>query len=222
MTVPEPPRRIPHRIETERLVVRCYEPSDAQALRDVCAANREHLVTFLPWARDDPQTLDQKLELILGFRGRYDLGTNHVMGIFERGSGRLLGGTGLHPPRSSVGKEIGYWIAAESEGHGFVTEAVSALCFVALRLGQPLVSIRMVPENQRSIAVCERIGLVREGLLRQSIQFQDDSPRDSFQYTLLPDELESVPWLQQVETSVRAFDSLGRPVDLSPAAPADR
>ena len=216
---PPAPRRIPHRIETARLVLRCYEPADAEALRVTVAANKEHLLTHMPWARDEPQTLDEKLELVLTFRSGYDAGTNHVMGIFDRATGELVGGTGLHPPRSGVGHEVGYWIAAAHEGKGFVTEAVAALLLVALRLGHPMVTIRMDPANDRSEAICRRLGLVREGHLRRSFRYRDDPPRDTIQYTLLPDELEVAPWLAETEASVRAFDALGRPVDLGPAVP---
>ncbi len=212
---PTKPPRIPHRIETERLVLRCYEPADAEALRVVVAANQEHLIEYMPWARLDPQTLDEKLELVLRFRAGYDAGKNLVMGLFDAATGDLVGGSGLHPTHSGVGFEIGYWITAEREGQGLVTEAVRAILLVALRLGRPLVTIRMDPANARSEAVCKRLGLVREGLMRRSFQYMDDPPRDTIQYSMLPGELEATPWVAETEASVRAFDTLGRPVDLS-------
>ncbi|MDF1799462.1 MAG: GNAT family protein [Planctomycetota bacterium] len=212
------PTRIPHRIETQRLVLRCYEPTDAETVRVVCAANREHLVEFMPWARADPQTLDEKLELVLGFRSQYDAGKNHIMGIFDGATGALVGGTGLHPGAARFGFEIGYWIIAEREGQGLVSEAVRALSLVALRLGHGMVTVRMAPENTRSEAVVERLGFRREGLVRNSFLFGDDPPRDTVQFTLLPAELEASDWVAATEASVRGFDALGRPVDLSRGA----
>ena len=209
------PKRIPHRIETARLVLRCYEPTDAEALRVVVAANQEHLVEFMPWARFDPQSLDEKPSTRSSFRSEFDAGRNYVMGIFDRVSGELVGGTGFHPRDGRSGFEIGYWITAAREGQGLISESVRALCLVALRLGHGMITVRMAPENARSEAITQRLGFRREGLLRNSFLFGDDPPRDTIMYTLLAEELEASDWLAATEDSVRALDALGRPVALT-------
>lgn len=119
-------RRIPHRLETDRLCLRCYNPQDAESLRANVESNVEHLGTFMPWAQFEPQNLDQKMELVLGFRSEYDADRNLVMGIFCRSTGQHLGGTGLQPTgnaREAAGDgsgplEIGYWIGQPHEGKG--------------------------------------------------------------------------------------------------------
>jgi hypothetical protein len=47
-----------YRIETERLVVRCYQPSDAQLLADSVAESLEHLKPWMSWAHDEPQPFE--------------------------------------------------------------------------------------------------------------------------------------------------------------------
>ena len=47
-----------YRIETERLVVRCYQPSDAKLLAESVTENIEHLKTFMPWAHDEPTSFE--------------------------------------------------------------------------------------------------------------------------------------------------------------------
>ncbi|MCA9002266.1 MAG: hypothetical protein KDB61_10095, partial [Planctomycetes bacterium] len=76
-------RHAPYRIESPTLVLRPYGPADAEELRDVCARSKAHLEPYLPWARLDPQTLDEKLELTLRFRAQFDGKTNFIYGIFE-------------------------------------------------------------------------------------------------------------------------------------------
>jgi len=213
--------RVPHRIETERLVLRCYEPADATALQATCARNREHLLPWLPWAEQDPQTLDEKLELVLSFRSKYDAGENSVMGIFESESGELVGGTGLHPcggEGPQFTREIGYWIAAEREGRGYVSEAVRALLLVAFRhVGLLSIVVRCDPENARSRAVPERLGFVNEGLLRNTIHRANGDLAAAYRYCMTRREYEASEafrsWCEGPD-AVRLFDALGRRLPL--------
>jgi ribosomal-protein-serine acetyltransferase len=215
------PSRTPHRVETERLVLRCYEPADSQALQVVCAANREHLLPRLAWAEADPQTLDEKLDLVLTFRSNYDSEVNCVMGIFHAETGDLLGGTGFHPGSGhdfTKIREIGYWVAQSHEGQGYITEAVKALLVVAFKvLALQNVIIRCEPDNTRSLAIPERLGFVNEGLLRCAVP-REDVYEPAYRYSMLASEYESSDACQEWArdpSRVRCFDALGRLVPRS-------
>ena len=73
----------PYRIETERLVIRCYEPGDAAAMKDGVDSSLDHLRAFMPWSRFEPQTLQEKVELVRHFRGAFDADENYIYGIFS-------------------------------------------------------------------------------------------------------------------------------------------
>ncbi len=88
-----------YRIETDRLVIRCWDPKDAALIQEAAAASKEHLLPFMPWAANEPQTVEQKAELARRFRGLFDRGEDYVYGIFNRDESRVLGGTGLHTTR---------------------------------------------------------------------------------------------------------------------------
>lgn len=63
---------------------------------------------------------------------------------------------------------IGYFLGSEFTGKGIVTTALRAVlawCFAALELNR--IELRCATSNARSIAVAERLGFVREGVLRQ-------------------------------------------------------
>ena len=94
MTWEGPPA--PYQIETERLVIRCYEPRDAPLLKESVDSSLEHLQAWMPWAHDEPQTVEQKLELTKLFRSDFDTKENFTYGIFAADESELLGGTGLH------------------------------------------------------------------------------------------------------------------------------
>ena len=97
----------PYRIETERLVVRCWEPRDAPLLKDAVDSSLEHLRPWMPWAHDDPQPLEAKVELLRVFRGRFDLGQDFVYGVFSADESEAIGGSGLHTRRGEGVFEIG-------------------------------------------------------------------------------------------------------------------
>ena len=85
-----------YRIETERLIVRCYNPSDAQMLADSVAENVEHLKPWMPWAHAEPEQFEVKVDRLKRYRGEFDLGEDFIYGIFDKAETGLLGGTGLH------------------------------------------------------------------------------------------------------------------------------
>src|SRR5262245_29064214 len=168
MTAPRGPA---YRIETERLVVRCWDPADAALVKDAVDSSLEHLRAWMPWAHDEPQTLEQKVELLRRFRGRFDLGDDFVYGILTRDETRVLGGTGLHLRVGAHAREVGYWIRADAEGQGYVTEAVAALTRVGLELDAlERIEIRCDPANTRSAAVPRRLGYVHEATLRGRVR----------------------------------------------------
>ena len=116
-----------YRIETERLVIRCYQPSDVQMLADSVSENVEHLKPWMPWVHAEPEPIEVKETRLKRFRGMFDLRQDYVYGIFNLEETRLLGGTGLHTRLNESELEIGYWIHKDFVNQGLVTESTSAL-----------------------------------------------------------------------------------------------
>jgi RimJ/RimL family protein N-acetyltransferase len=162
--MPETPWRIPPRIETERLVLRRYEAGDVDEMARVIIASRHYLAPWMPWARDEPISMDERSELVASFMREYDDGRDFVMGIFLRDSEAYVGGTGLHTRLGEGILEIGYWIAADRQRNGYVTEAATALTQVAIDFaGAERVEIHHLPRNLHSRAIPERCGFTYEG-----------------------------------------------------------
>ncbi len=154
----------PYRIETDRLVIRCYEPEDAALLKEAVDSSLEHLRPWMPWARYEPQDLDQKVELLRMFRGQFDRDENYTYGIFAFDESRLLGGSGLHPRSGPESIEIGYWIRADATGQGIATEVTAVLTRAAIeQSGYERVDIQVDPENELSLRIPRRLGFTEEG-----------------------------------------------------------
>jgi RimJ/RimL family protein N-acetyltransferase len=200
----------PYRIETTRLVVRCWEPRDAALLKEAVDTSLDHLRPWMPWANDDPQTLDEKIELLRSFRSRFDADEDYVYGIFSRDEQQALGGSGLHARVGEDAFEIGYWLRASAVGHGFAIETAAALTQVAFTLcGVDRMEIRVDVANEHSCEVPRRLGYLEEARLRQRLPPRyPGAPRpDVIIFSLLADEYPASP---AAAAMLSAYDSAGR------------
>jgi len=195
-----------YRIETARLVVRCYQPTDATLLEDSVRESVEHLKPWMPWAHNEPEPFEYKAKRVLEFRGKFDLGQDYTYGIFNREETRLLGGTGLHTRLGEKELEIGYWIHKDFVKQGLVTESTAALIKVAFEIIHVhRIEIHCDPRNTASAAVPRKLGFTHEGTLRAKTPFLDDWS-DSMIWGLLESEYPNSP---AVKAEIKAFDAIG-------------
>src|SRR5688572_28559607 len=198
-----------YRIETRRLVVRCYDPSDVQMLADSVTESVDHLRAWMPWAHNEPETVEVKLERLKRFRGMFDLGQDFVYGIFNLQETRLLGGTGLHTRLGESELEIGYWIHKDFTNQGLVTESTAALIKIAFEVIRVhRLEIHCDPGNLASAAIPRKLGFTHEGTLRAKTAFLERWS-DSMIWGLLEDEYPTSP---SAQAEIRAFDANGRQV----------
>ena len=176
---------VPLPIETPRLVLRPYERSDAEQLGRLVSDAYEHLRPWMPWASPD-QSTEQSLKIIAGMQSEWAVRSDMTLGIFDRTSSELLGGTGLHRPDWDARCfEIGYWIHPHHEGNGYVSEAARAITDYAFDvLCAERVEIRLDPTNARSRAVPKRLEFVHEGTLRRNALGTDGTHRDTEIYAV--------------------------------------
>lgn len=165
----QPPEPFRIRFESERLLIRAYQLDDAPALFDAVSTSREHLLPWMPWAREghaDPDASAHYItSQIMALRDRTGF-TNVGIGIFERTSGRLIGGTGVHGVhRDTACAETGYWIRSSATGRGYCTEATAAVISWAFRpqpeggLSLRRIVIYCSAANGASRRIPEKLGL---------------------------------------------------------------
>ena len=198
-----------YRIETERLVVRCYERADAALLKEASDASLEHLRAWMPWTDSEPQTLEEKTELIETFRAMWAAGENFVYGIFSADETRVLGGTGLHARVGPGGLEIGYWVRADATRQGIVTESTAALTRVGFEVcGADRIEIRIDPDNAASLGVPRKLGFTEEATLRRRLPAHVGEPmRDVTIFSLFSEDYDP-----SIAPGIRALNDDGRQV----------
>ena len=218
--MPDLQRGPAYRIETERLVLRCFDPRDAAALKAAVDASLDHIRPWIPWARDEPQTLDQKVELLRQYRGKFDLGQDRLYGIFDRTESELLGGTGLHDRVGEGARELGYWIAERHARKGFTTEATTALVRIAFEIDLlERVEIHCEPENEASVAVARKLGFQHDGTLRARLPRREGPPAACMTWSMLRAEFPESPCARSHSS---AFDAIGRRILEPPGPPRSR
>jgi RimJ/RimL family protein N-acetyltransferase len=198
-----------YRIETERLVVRCYQPSDAQLLANSVRESIEHLKPWMPWAHDEPRPIEEIRKGVRRFRGRFDLNEDYVYGIFNAEETKLLGGTGFHTRLGEKELEIGYWIHKDYTNRGLVTESTAALVRVAFEIVHVhRLEIHCDPANLASASIPRKLGFTHEGTLRAKTPFRDRWS-DSMIWGLLEDEYPDSP---AANVQIKVFDANGNPL----------
>ena len=146
--------------------LRALEPWQAAEFAALINHDREHLAPWLPW------TSITDTESARAFLQRYAdeqaAGRGRIYGVWL--DGRLAGGTLFRIFDTESGCcEVGVWLAAEAEGRGLVTRAVRGMIDWAVsERGMARIEWRTTPGNERSIAVARRLGMTRDGVLRQS------------------------------------------------------
>jgi ribosomal-protein-serine acetyltransferase len=157
-----------YRLGTDRLQLACVGPQDARELHEVVRVERARLAEHLPWAREEPLSLDARLAMVRAMRARFDLGQECFWTMRE--AGRFVGMAGLHAGATPDSRSVGYWLRQDACGRGLAGEAVCAVLAAAFLVeGALRVELRVAPANLRSTRLAARLGFAREGVLRDAL-----------------------------------------------------
>ena len=90
-----------YRIHTRRLVLRCWQPTDAPLLKAAIDASLEHLRPWMLWAQHEPTDLYRTIEHLRRCRGEFDLGQDFAcfVWLFQPG----VGFSDQQPPGLGIG-----------------------------------------------------------------------------------------------------------------------
>jgi RimJ/RimL family protein N-acetyltransferase len=182
-------RNVPDELIGDRVIVRPYRPGDGAQLWEAVDESREHLLPWLPWGDTHKSPTDSE-EFARKMEAKWLLREDMPAGIWERATGRYLGGTGLHRIDWEVPSfEIGYWLRKSAVGHGYMTEAVRLLCTMAFEtLGANRVHIQAAVGNHRSAAIPARLGFIHESTQRNAKRITTGELVDMMVFAMTPAE----------------------------------
>lgn len=202
-----------YRVQTDRLVLRCWSPDDAPRYRAALDVNDEHLRPMIPFMRDEPRTLQQTAQWLRGIRAAFDLDQAYRYAVFDAEEQNLLGENMLLSRVGPGALEIGYWTHKDAIGKGIAREASCAMIRVAFEIEKvERIEIMCAPENGASAAIPEKLGFTHEATLMKRVKDTEDGVRDLMVWSLFATDYPSSP---AAAIALQAFDCMGRAIDLS-------
>ena len=175
-------------LATNRLTIRRFRPADADDLHEYLS---------------DPQVYrfepGEPLDRALASQRAVDMAASPDFWAVElRGAGKVIGQLYLKQiePSEHLTCELGYILHPSYQRQGYGSEAAAALVRQALTAGgMHRVVAHCNPQNTASWKLLEKIGLRREGLLKQNVFFRRSANgeplwTDTYVYALLAAEID--------------------------------
>ena len=208
-----PPKWIEYINEGVEIVLRPFEPDDAENFQKTLQVTLPQLYKVMLWPVQE-WNFQECLQWVVKTHGEYFMGTIFEWGCFDLNTGELLGSVGIMPanPVNPDNWEIGYWIATPHTNKGLgtlITQIASAASFLCLKVSR--LQVGSMKENPASIKVIEKCGFQYEGMLRK---FYPPPPKEriakgalccdtDFLYSMLPEELPDLTWYPSIVQSTR-------------------
>jgi RimJ/RimL family protein N-acetyltransferase len=173
---------VPEVVETSRLQLRRPQAKDAKAIFDAYAQDPA-VTRYLVWRPH--QSIQTTSEFIGQCLDRWSSGSAFPYVITRKSNDQAIGMLEIRPERFKA--SMGYVLARPYWGQGFMPEAASAIA--GMILSDPSmyrVEAFCDVENAASARVLEKVGMLREGVMRRYIVHPTLShePRDCYLYAI--------------------------------------
>ncbi len=132
--------------------------------------------------------ISESFEILKNF-----IASDEILGIEEKASHKLIGSVGLHLDerfrRGIASRELGYVLNHDYWGHGYMSEAVSAVLYVGfVNMHLEIITCGHYPKNDQSRKVIEKNGFKYEGLIRHHSRLYTGEIMDLCQYSITREE----------------------------------
>ncbi len=154
-------------LETERLVLRPYSLADAPSVQRMCG---DPAIAATTLAIPHPYPDGAAEQWISTHADSFRQGTEVTLAITLKPDGQVVGSIALSINKNHRRGELGYMVAKEHWNRGYCTEAARAVMDYGFGvLGLNRIQAMHFPRNAASGRVMQKLGMTREGLLRQYV-----------------------------------------------------
>ena len=176
-----------------RVVLRRFHPGDVAEF--VAYRSSVQVARFQSWDAPYPREEGERFIHEIARQHPDTPGEWFQFAVVLRSTGQLIGDCAAMPHADDARQcDIGFTISTEHQGHGYATEAVRLLLnYLFCERGKHRITAFCDPRNAASVALLERLGMRREGHLRESTWAKGEWT-DDLVYALLPDEWRSRSW----------------------------
>ena len=172
-------------IQTERLVLRNARPADAKAYHKMWNTPSVQKFNVM-----NPPDMERAMAAV-----EKDAASEKVLYIQPKDGADMIGQIFLTDDdlRYETGScNISYSLMEEYAGRGYMTEALQAAVAYAFdMLGMEMVASRVFLENEASHRVLNKLGFVKEGVLRRAVKGIDGTVFDDVVYSMTRQEYEA-------------------------------
>jgi len=170
-------------IETDRLIIREFNEEDFKSIHTY--ASKPDVTRYLPFGPNNEMDTQLFLKKVMDYQFQNPR-CDYEFAVVLKKNNTLIGGCGIHVT-SINNKEgsIGYCYDNEYWGKGYASESTKAIInFGFHKLNLHRIFGTCHPDNMGSAKVMEKVGMIKEGCLREH-KLQKGKWRDSFIYSIL-------------------------------------
>lgn len=170
-------------IETDRLIIREFNEDDFKAIHTY--ASKPEVTVYLPFGPNNESDTQIFLKKAINYQFQNPR-CDYEFAVILKENNMLIGGCGIHVtnPNNQEGS-IGYCYDRKYWHNGYATESANAIIYFGFqKLNLHRIFATCCPDNIRSAKVMEKIGMKKEGHLREH-KLQKGKWRDSFIYSIL-------------------------------------
>jgi ribosomal-protein-serine acetyltransferase len=176
--------------------LRPYREEDAQGLYEAVRESIGEMQPWMPWCHAD-YSIEESREWLATRDEEQERGADFGFRISDVRSDRQLGGVGLNQFNAHRAANLGYWIRTSAVGQGVATRAarlVARFGFEELKLLR--LEIVAAVGNLASQRVAEKVGAVREGIMRKGLLIRGTA-HDAVLTSLVEEDMKSWQQAQQ-------------------------
>ncbi len=180
-----------HEIElgSENLLLRPFQPSDAEPICDAVLESLDELTPWLPWCHPQYTILDTRT-FLEARASAFENDGEYAFAMLQRATGRFVGACGINQfDRVNARANLGYWVRTSATRHGHATAATRLLAHWAFEALE-LVRIEIVAAvgNVASQRVASKAGGWREGIARRRLNVRGEA-HDAVVFSVLREDV---------------------------------
>jgi RimJ/RimL family protein N-acetyltransferase len=163
---------------------------DAQELYEAVRESLDEMQPWMPWCHAN-YSIEESREWLAARSEVHEQSTDFGFRISDVRSDRQLGGVGLGHFNPHRAANLGYWVRTSATGRGVATRATRLLArfgFEELKLVR--IEIVAAVGNLASQRVAEKVGAVREGVMRKGLLIRDVA-HDAVLTSLVEEDMKS-------------------------------
>ncbi|RCW76962.1 GNAT family N-acetyltransferase [Saliterribacillus persicus] len=176
-------------LETERLILRKITPDDANSI--LSYLSDEEVMKY--YGLEPFNTINDALDEISWYQSIHTNSTGIRWGITLKEKGIVIGSCGFHNINPQHFRtEIGFELSKEQWRKGIAVEAVEAILSYGFEyMNFQRIEALIEPPNIPSQKLVEKLGFIREGLLR-NYEFTCGKFDDLYMYSLLKQDFDNI------------------------------